>query len=221
MRKLSAIFLSTFINMIYCCWPILLVVGSASAKETTGSHGFISFFTRIKQRIISAIMHHQTTLSSTAFYQNCTDGTPAISFEAQTLLSLIGKPSLVSEADIAVLEESFVVAYNELETCTSLGTGRILDKATIIYDGILTTNTNVSVSASSANLPMKAFTYLLIAQGRSCNFCGPTSSILLFDNASSSGSTVKNGNHLRRLQRISASLDIGQYNSALSDSTEI
>ena len=70
--------------------------------------------------------------SMTMFSGTCNDGTPAASFETFALLNLIGRPSLVSDNDLKILEETFVEAYNDLLNCTLPGASLTLDNATII-----------------------------------------------------------------------------------------
>ena len=174
-------------SMIYQVWLLNLAALSALALEA--QRDFSSLVSRVRDRLVSLDVQ-QSSLSSPKFSQNCSDGAPAASFEVQSLLSLFGKPSLVSEADIAALEEAFVVAYNELQTCSVLGTSRTLDKATVIYNATSNADTNQSYPTTANSLTIHGFTYLLIAQGRSCNFCGTNATILLFSNVSGSGSQV-------------------------------
>ena len=110
-------------------------------------------------------------------------------------MGLAGRPSLVSEADLTVLEELFVSAYNELINCPLSGTSLVLDNATIIYNG------NTNQQSNTTDLPIQGITYLVVVQGRSCSFCGSSATVLLFQNASSSG--FQNGTRLRELRVLS------------------
>ena len=90
------------------------------------------------------------------FSGNCSDGTQAVPFEAYTLLTITGRPNLVSGGDLSNLEQSFVVAYNQLQNCSMpSGANRILDNATIISTSAMAAATNVSSTASTVS-----FTFL-------------------------------------------------------------
>ena len=106
---------------------------------------------------------------------NCPVGRSPVIFEVLALLDLIGILGLISEADVASLEENFVIAYNDLLKCPLSGTGRTLINATIIQ------------ANSSTGSSVQRFRFLVIAQGRDCNFCASNSSIDLFSNVSISG----------------------------------
>ena len=87
----------------------------------------------------------QQPLSSSS---TCTGGSTDVTFEVQTLLDIIGRPSLVSETDLLVLEEGFTVAYNDVQNCPLPGTSRLVDKVSILYNGTHTTESNQSYPSS-------------------------------------------------------------------------
>ena len=120
------------------------------------------------------------TLSGT-----CTDGASPIPFETYALLNLIERPSLVSENDLTLLEETFVEAYNDLLDCNLPGESMTLDNATIISNSA-SNKTYPTLPTNISTLLINKFTYLLIVRGRSCNVCSSNTSIVLFSNSSSS-----------------------------------
>ena len=124
--------------------------------------------------------------SMTMFSGTCNDGTPAASFETFALLNLIGRPSLVSDNDLKILEETFVEAYNDLLNCTLPGASLTLDNATIISNSDSNT-TNATLPTNTSSPSIQQFTYLVIAHGRSCDLCGSNTSTILFSNSSPSG----------------------------------
>ena len=160
----------------------------------SGSHGGADFASLAKEMYANVpSLQQQTGLSST---NNCTNGTEVITFEVKLLLNLIGRPNLVSETDIAYLEESFVTAYNNLQNCSLPGTSRILDAALINY---IASNTTVLHYQETA---IQEFAYLVVARGRSCNFCGNNATIFLFNNVSSTSSGLQNGIRNRELHKM-------------------
>ena len=134
------------ISPLYLLGFLAVVSGSARAPNQTLLLSWKSaasgYFTLIQQRknnvpVPSLTFPKQTQTSSAAFSATCPDGTAAVPFETKILLSLVGRPSLISTADTTLLEEGFVVAYNDLQNCTLSGTSQILDNATIILSSAL------------------------------------------------------------------------------------
>ena len=120
---------------LFCRLLTVIAVVSASARWTHQRSSFT-------QSTDLPAAEQPTTRALKSFSRNCTDGSPAEVFEVRALLGLIGKPSLVSDSDIALLEEGFTLTYNELLDCSLSEASRVLDKAVIIYNGTTTNTTN-------------------------------------------------------------------------------
>ena len=197
------------------CWVYLLVValglGRFSCSSSIASSFRAGYFLsehgrQFYNNVIRTGENVNRLLQSatTAFAVNCTDGTPALPFEAYTLLRIKGRPDLVSKQVIAVLEEGFIVAYNQLLNCSVSGTNRIIDNVTILSTSTAlgaTNQLNLTTTSSLSSI-IQEFGILFKAQGRSCNFCGTNATVFIFNNVSSPSFGFQNYTHRRRLHEI-------------------
>ena len=121
----------------------------------------------------------------------CGSGAALLPFEAYVLLTVLGRPSLVSEQDVTALGLGFTETYNNLLNCSLSGTSQVLDNATIVIPSPSMDISNHSYQATTTtnitSILIEEFTYLLVARGQSCTLCGANGSVLLFSNTSLSG----------------------------------
>ena len=142
---------------------------------------------------------------------SCASGAQPISFTDYVELNLTGKPSLVTSQDMRTLEHSFVRTYNQLFNCNMHGASRILDNVTILNSTATATGTNPS------SVKVQKFTYLVVARGRTCNYCTQIPTIILFRNDSSKAPTyVSNNGANCDCAGLNMSTFIGGFNATLA-----
>jgi hypothetical protein len=88
-----------------------------------------------------------------------------VNFETFVLLDLIGSPLDVTDQDLHLLEESFLLAYQQSVSCLQNGAIRIVDEVCIIPDAI-----DNDLQNDHNPLLLRNFTWLMVARGR-CNAC--------------------------------------------------
>ena len=67
----------------------------------------VDYISMIKQLYTTVqVLVQQSQVPWQMFTKNCTSGTPAVAFEVKTLLGFAGRPGLVTESDIALLEKA-------------------------------------------------------------------------------------------------------------------
>lgn len=97
-----------------------------------------------------------------------------VNFETFVVLDLVGSPLDMTDQDLHLLEESFLLAYQQSASCLQSGAIRIVDEVCIIPDAIdndLSSDEGDDTSQNNDNpLFLRKFTYLMVARGR-CNAC--------------------------------------------------
>jgi hypothetical protein len=97
-----------------------------------------------------------------------------VQFETFVVLDLIGSPLDVTDQDLHLLEESFLLAYQQTVSCRQNGAIRIVEEVCILPDAI-----ENDLQKDHNPLVLRNFTWLMVARGR-CNACAGGGEVRLF-----------------------------------------
>jgi hypothetical protein len=92
---------------------------------------------------------------------NCTAVAAAVEFEAYAFLELRGQPGLITEKDLAKIQDSLVDSYNSVIMCSQPGAFKVIDEVEILPNAVDAFADNFLTGVASDAL--LNFTYVVVS----------------------------------------------------------